>query len=342
MEPNNPRLDPERDEYGQQRAFVSLSPSAKDLALWDAMDAAAHDVAKAFAGTAPMEIILPLSRDGLGTTHHEAGTLRMGSVTTPDCRLRDLTNAFVAGPALFPRSGSPNPMLTGIALARRLGDFLAPAPTPYAPTDGFTTLFDGFSTENWRMSTIRNQPGRDDPGRFMIVDGTLESVTGSDLGLYWCTTPMPPDFVLKLEWLRWEEWDNSGVFIRFPNPEKQDYNNTAWVAIDKGFEVQIDELGAPDGAGIHKTGAIYAQTGQTLTQQPARPIGVWNEFEIRVQGQAYTVFLNGVKVSELQNPDPKRGLPSTGDEPTYIGLQTHTGRVAFRNIRMSALLKPPQ
>jgi hypothetical protein len=45
------------------------------------------------------------------------------------------------------------------------------------------------------------------------------------------------------------------------------------VADDFEFEVQIDELGAPDGAGIHRTGAIYRKDNrtdnETLTQQPS-------------------------------------------------------------------------
>ncbi len=345
MEPRNPsnyvRLDPELDEYGVPRAFVAIAPTPKDLALWDAMDRAADDVARVLARGQTLEI-LGKNRDGLGTTHHEAGTLWMGdrspsaSVTNAQGALWELPNAYVVGPALFPTTGSPNPMLTGIALARRLGDRLG-TPTPYQPPDGFTPLFDGFTTNPWRMSTIKNQPGRDDPGRFVIVDGTLESVTGTDIGLYWCTVPTPPDFVLKLEWLRWEDWDNSGVFIRFPHPESKGYNNTAFVGVDFGFEVQIDEIGAPDGAVIHKTGAIYAQPNQTLTQIPARPIGEWNEYEVRVKGQTYTVVLNGRQVTQFRNTDPNRGLPSTAGAPSFVGLQAHTGRVAFRNIRISAL-----
>jgi hypothetical protein len=262
-------------------------------------------------------------------------------VTDSNCRVNELSNAFVAAPALFPRTGSPNPMLTGVALARRLGDFLAPPPTPFTPTDGLIPLFDGFSLGNWRMSAIQKQPGKDDPGHFIVVDGTLESVTGTDLGLMWCTTPMPPDFVLRLEWLRWEDFDNSGVFIRFPNPESKGYNNSAWVAVDFGFEVQIDETGAPDGQDIHKTGAIYRNDGrhdgETLTLKAARPVGQWNEYEIRVKGQHYTVMLNGSTVCVFDNPYPGRGLPSTTGVPTFIGLQTHTGRVAFRNIRFGPI-----
>jgi hypothetical protein len=37
------------------------------------------------------------------------------------------------------------------------------------------------------------------------------------------------------------------------------------------------------------------------------------------------------------NTDAARGLPSTPAAPSFIGLQTHTGRVAFRNIQIRAL-----
>lgn len=375
------RLDPEADENGVQRAFVAIADplqlggsaeSAKDLALWDAMDRAADDVAKVFANGQPFEIFtsqgpvkvtatddlkatLPYTytnnggrRDGLGTTHHEAGTLWMGddpnaSVTNTDGRFHFVNNTYVAGPALFPRLGSPNPMLTGIALARRLGDLIG-KPSPFVPNAGFTALFDGFSTKNWQMSTIRNQPGRDYPGTFNVVDGALESLPGTDIGLYWCTTPTPANFVLKLEWRSLRQDDNSGVFIRFPNPESKGYNNTAYVGINFGFEVQIDALGrgdSPPGKNVdpkfRTTGAIYNEDSQALTLQSARPLGEWNEYEIRVQDQTYTVLLNGTQVTQFTNSNPARGLPSAPNAPSFIGLQTHTGRVAFRKIQIKAL-----
>jgi hypothetical protein len=49
-----------------------------------------------------------------------------------------------------------------------------------------------------------------------------------------------------------------------------------------------------------------------------------------------TVFLNGDRVCVFDNPYPNRGLPSTSVAPNHIGLQAHTGRVAFRNIRYKA------
>jgi choline dehydrogenase-like flavoprotein len=330
-------LDPNRDpdEFGVPRAFVTIAPTAKDNALWDAMDKAADDVAKVFAGNQPLAV-LSKQRDGLGTTHHEAGTLWMGSdpsksVTNADGRFHFVSNAHVAGPALFPMIGSPNPMLTGIALVRRLGDQVFPNP----PSDGFQFLFDGVTTNNWQMAG---------QGGFNVVGGALESSPGNDLGLFWCTTPMPANFILKLEWLLTRYDDNSGVFVRFPDPNSKGYNNTAYVGVDFGFEVQIDNLGrgsSPAGKNVDKkfrtTGAIYNEDSQTLTPQPVSPLGEWNEFEIRVQGQTYTVFLNGMQETSFLNKQINRGLPGAPNAPSFIGLQSHTGVVAFRNIRFKGL-----
>jgi choline dehydrogenase-like flavoprotein len=293
MSPQNPNshvtLSAELDEYGLPRAQVAIAPSTQDASLWNAMDDAANQVARVFANGQPFEVlngrgefvavtattdlttIIPYTnrndannpgrRDGLGSTHHESGTLWMGddpntSVTNTDGRFHSVNNTYVAGPALFPTIGSPNPMLTGTALARRLADRIA-VPVFPMPSDGFSSLFDGVSTDKWRMSTIKNQLGRDNPGRFIVVDGTLESVPGNELGLYWYSEPTPTNFILKLEWLRWREDNNSGVFVRFPHPNSKNYDNTAYVGVDFGFEVQIDQLAREDGAAIHKTGAIY-------------------------------------------------------------------------------------
>ena len=150
-------------------------------------------------------------------------------------------------------------MLTGVAFARQLGDKLG-ASTPWAGESGFDTLFDGVDMGSWRMTTIRNQPRRDNPGSVRILRGALETIPGNDMGILWCTKPTPANFVLKLKWLRWSAVANSGVYLRVPNPDSKDYNNTAFVADDFGFEVQIDENG---NAPIHRTGAIYRKDNRT-------------------------------------------------------------------------------
>jgi hypothetical protein len=213
-----------------------------------------------------------------------------------------------------------------------------PVPVP-ADEDGFVHLFDGLTKTGWRLAGA---------GDFRVVDGALEATPdpGGELGLLWHGEPTPRDFVLKLEWRLGQKNDNSGVHLRFPDPGSRGYLNQAWVAVDYGFEVQIDEYGWPDRGGKHKTGAIYDQEGQTLSQKPARPPGHWNEFEIRARGQEYSVLLNGQQVCRFRNRDKERGLPTVAGAPTYVGLQVHppnegqaeaAGRVAFRNIRIKPL-----
>ena len=189
-------------------------------------------------------------------------------------------------------------------------------------------MFTGVDLEGWKMAG---------EGNFLVANGALQAVPGGDDGLLWSTTPTPPDFLLSCEWRGSQPNDNSGVFVRFPNPTSKGYNNTAYVAVHFGFEVQIDEAGAPEGADLHRTGAIYGEPNQVFNLRPGLPVGQWNTYEIRVQGQAFAVQLNGVQVTQFNNPHDGRGLPSTPDVPSFIGLQAHTGNVAFRNIQIEAL-----
>ncbi|HYI09560.1 MAG TPA: DUF1080 domain-containing protein [Thermoanaerobaculia bacterium] len=210
-------------------------------------------------------------------------------------------------------------------------------------TAGFTQLFDGATLHGWQMSTIRNQPGRDDPGTFVVTDGALEARPGNDLGLLWYTEPAPADFVLRLEWMCTAPDDNSGVFLRFPHPEQQNYDNTAYVGVTLGLEVQIDELARPDGANIHRTAAIYNLAAPGPNLLSVRDPGEWNQYEITIQANRYTVALNGHEVTRYEfTPGsdarfPKRALAPTPGDERYVGLQTHTGRVRFRRIQWKAL-----
>jgi choline dehydrogenase-like flavoprotein len=337
--PSRVDLDVNRnDEFGIPRAFVTMQTTANDGALWDLMDTAMMQVANLFANGQPMQI-LQQNRDGLGTTHHETGTLWMGtdparSVTAPDGRFHFTDNVYAAGPCLFPSIGSPNPMLTGIALARRTGDVIMKPPA-FVADAGFTALFDGQSMGDWTMSTIRNQPGRDNPGRFLIRRGVFEAQPGTDIGLLWLNRPTPPRYVLRLQWMTTAPDDNSGVFVAFPNPDGENYDNTAYVGVNLGFEIQIDNLGRPDGAVIHRTGAIYSFKGATDGPLVLAAVGQWNDYEITVDGADITVALNGNVVNRFHfTGDP--AFPRRG-QGSFIGLQTHTGRVQFRNIQWKAL-----
>jgi hypothetical protein len=86
---------------------------------------------------------------------------------------------------------------------------------------------------------------------------------------------------------------------------------------------------------------------QNFQGAPALKIGAWNDMEIRVKGQRYTVFINGQQTTDFTNPRSgavveKPGLPlkarglTTREDPLsgYLGIQAHTGNVAFANIRI--------
>ena len=330
--------DPDLDEFQTKRMIVNLKTTPTDDTLWEAMDAAADEVATVFANGQAFEILVgntPLAvpaatpasqlatllphaqrRDGLGTTHHETGTLWMGtdptqSVTDTIGRFHQTPNVYAAGPAIFPTIGSPNPMLTGIAMTRRTAAAIIQQATPVMQT-GFASIFDGRSLSGWQMAGA---------GRFIVAGGTLETEGG--LGLLWYTLQQFSDFILRLDWQATHADDNSGIFLRFPNP-----GNDPFVAVNQGYEIQIDDLGQPDGNPIHQTGAVYSFAAPNKIA--SRPVGEWNTYEIQVSGQQYKITLNGELVTSFTG---NRGLQG------HIGLQNHHpgARIAFRNLQVKAL-----
>jgi type 1 glutamine amidotransferase len=185
------------------------------------------------------------------------------------------------------------------------------------PETGYTTLYNG-STSGW------SQAG---PGSFANADATLTSVGG--MGLLWYGARQYTSYSLKLDW-RLAGDDNSGVFIGFPNP-----GSDPWVAVNQGYEVQIDATDAAD----RTTGSVYTFQSANLAARDAalNPPGEWNTFELLVEGQRLRIYLNGVLVNDFTNTNPARNLDG------HIGIQNHgTGDDAsFRNIRIKELGGPP-
>ncbi len=69
----------------------------------------------------------------------------------------------------------------------------------------------------------------------------IESVDG--IGLLWYTVEAFADFVLRLEWRASAPDDNSDVFVRFPSLGSNDAANDWQLAVDQGYEIQIDDTG---------------------------------------------------------------------------------------------------
>jgi hypothetical protein len=169
-------------------------------------------------------------------------------------------------------------------------------------------LFDGGSTDGWKMAG---------PGAFVLEDGAIKATGG--MGLLWYADKEFEDFALQLEFQVEDAADNSGVFVRFPDP-----GDDPWIAVNQGYEIQICDT-APE---KHDTGSIYSFQGSTA--KPTKPAGEWNVYRITAIGNSYQVELNGEVVNVFGGERGTRG---------YVGLQNHDdgSPVRFRNITVTEL-----
>jgi PKD repeat protein/type 1 glutamine amidotransferase len=217
---------------------------------------------------------------------------------------------------------------------------------------GYAPIFDGTaaSLADWRQAPT---------GSFSLLpDGSIRSSGG--LGMLWYAKKDFADFSVRMQF-RDVAPDgfraNSGVFVRFPDPRipldqrppgscgtvGSARSSQAWVAIYCGQEVQIydGETGEPQ-----KTGSIYNFSPLTLDKAGVTAKGQWNDYEVRVVGQHYTIIRNGVVLNEFDNT-PGKQSSRAGDPPTdlrqflsgFIGLQNHSNNdlIEFRNIRVRQL-----
>jgi choline dehydrogenase-like flavoprotein len=321
---------------GTPRAWVNLEPSDADLTAWKEMEDAAVALAIAVAGSAADIQNITVNRNGIGTTHHEAGTLWMGSpgqsVTDSFGKFHHVANAYVAGPALFPVIGSANPSLTATTLARRTADAIVASHT--APASGtFKPLFTG-TREGWQMSG---------GGDFLTIFGSILEARPNGLGLLWYTREVFRNFVLQVDWLSFNPTtnvpggraDNSGVMIRCPVLNASDPANDWKPASDRGYEIQIDDMGFNVDTGqnfspLHQTGAVYALAPSSNIA--SKPAGQWNTFEIEATNTLIKVTLNGQLVTNYSIPANNLRLRAG-----HIGLQCHTGNVQFQNVMIRSL-----
>ncbi len=217
---------------------------------------------------------------------------------------------------------------------------------------GYRSLFDGTaaSLADWRQA-----PG----GSFNLrPDGSIRSSGG--LGMLWYAKDEFADFSLRLKFRdvsTGNTYANSGVFTRFPDPRiplderpagscgtvGSARTSQAWVAIYCGHEIQIYD--GPTGE-VQKTGSIYNFDPNNLDQARVTPKGQWNDYEVRVVGQRYTIIRNGVVINEFDN-SPGKASSRQGDPPTdlrqflsgFVGLQNHgtNDLIDIRDVRVRDL-----
>ncbi|MFE7890069.1 OmpL47-type beta-barrel domain-containing protein [Streptomyces sp. NPDC057412] len=211
-------------------------------------------------------------------------------------------------------------------------------------TEGYRTILDGSPDSFAKWQQVGG-------GSFAPNgDGSITSGTSrSGLGMLWFPERKYGDFSLKLQWRDDAPGTgnaNSGVFVRFPwvhdHPEEP---RPEWAAIKFGHEIQVFDSPTGD---MYKTGSVYGFDRVGLAGAGVTQKGTWNDYEIRVVGQHYSVFRNGVLINEFENTGGQDFEPPRSDDPGtdgrrfasgYIGLQVHstTDVVSYRDVRIKEL-----
>ncbi|MEV0786591.1 family 16 glycoside hydrolase [Streptomyces sp. NPDC050423] len=211
--------------------------------------------------------------------------------------------------------------------------------------EGYHKLFDGTAASFAKWQQVGG-------GQFSLneEDGSLNSSTTVDgMGMLWFPGRQYGDFSLKLQWRDDAPGTgnaNGGVFVRFPNVhDNPEESNPEWVAIKYGHEIQINDR--PDGD-MYKTGSVYGFDRVGLGGAGVTPKGSWNDYEIRVVDQHYSIYRNGVLLNEFDNNGGQLFEPPRDDDPGtdgrryasgYIGLQVHSTSdvISYRDIRIQEL-----
>jgi hypothetical protein len=148
----------------------------------------------------------------------------------------------------------------------------------------------------------------------------------------WLRTEKPyADFILHLDY-RVAKGAEGGILLRAP--EQGD-------PVFGGLEIVLkDDAGQP--TDLHSSGAIYGAVIPLYSV--AKETSEWNQVEISCIGRRLTVYLNGNRIHKIDFDDPafvfseKRPLGRVPNQG-YIGLESHTNRIDFRNLRIQ-VLKP--
>jgi serine/threonine protein kinase/formylglycine-generating enzyme required for sulfatase activity len=139
-------------------------------------------------------------------------------------------------------------------------------------------------------------------------------------GVAWYAKRKFSDFALQAEFRAAQAEFISGLRIRFPDP-----GNDPRIVGQNGYEISIIDPSVPLADNI--PGVITKVTASTSSL--LKPQGEWNNLEVSVTGQSYTVTLNSQVVTRFTGSRLLEG---------YIGIENHMrGSVQFRNMSIKDL-----
>ena len=214
-------------------------------------------------------------------------------------------------------------------------------PAAAAPGDDWRPLFNGQNLDGWQSAgSAVWRVDRNDPWPPMIAGGQEgDPKRAGTLS----TVEQFQNFELELEFMIDEHGKyNSGVYLRSPPAGTRGRN---------GYQVNIGRAAAAEYTG-----------GIVITDAPGAPPGTptwlakgderdefrkpldWNTLRILADGPHLVVHLNGRKVADVTDTDPRRDpryqRKGTISFQTY-GAENHAGWVKFRNLRIRPLPDTP-
>jgi hypothetical protein len=209
--------------------------------------------------------------------------------------------------------------------------------------DGWQLLFDGKTTHGWHTYGATGIGAA-----WKVNDGTLwldtsskqdwQIKNGGDI----VTDEEFENFDLRLEW-KISKNGNNGVMF-YVHEDKPKYN-WPW---ETGPEMQIlDNEGHADGK-IHKhrAGDLYDLIASRV--ETVKPVGEWNQVEIKSLNGQLDLYLNGTNVVSTRMWDDNwraliagskfKSMPAFGTyHKGHIALQDHGNMVWFRNVMVKRL-----
>lgn len=207
------------------------------------------------------------------------------------------------------------------------------AAAPVAPAvadvgkDEFTPLFNGADLAGWIGDT---------KGYAVEAGAIVCGPAGTNL----YTQREYGDFVLRFEF-QLAPGANNGIGIRAPASGDPAY---------EGMEIQVLDDSDPKYRDLQPWqfhGSVYGIVA--AERGHLKPVGSWNEEEIRVEGRRVTITLNGAVIVDADlDAATSNGTLSGRDHPGlkrssgHIALCGHGDRVLFRSLRIKELLPTPK
>lgn len=191
--------------------------------------------------------------------------------------------------------------------------------------EGFEMLFDGTNLDKWTSS----------PAYEIDEEGSIRSVPEAKFGKNIYTKEEYGDFIYRFEF-KLTPGANNGVGIRAPLDTDAAYH---------GHEIQILD----DDAEVYKNlqnhqyhGSVYGIIA--AKRGSLKPMGEWNQEEIRIQGDKIKVTVNGIvivdgdlKEASKNGTLDKKNHPGLDRKSGHIGFLGHGTEVFLRNIRVKKL-----